>query len=205
MEIKVKGNEIVLDGKVLNDLDKEVIDFIHLLKCKYVIISGYIAIVFGRPRTTEDVDIFVEIKSFKEFDEFYKRLIKNKYYCMSNGDSKELYTEQFEKGLPLRIAREGAVFPNFEIKLPNSDTAKIAMVKRKKLIFGTTPLFISPIDLQIAYKLFLGSAKDYEDARFLYMNFGTHVDRKELKEFIDKLKVSDRVVKEVLGNLNAQD
>lgn len=202
MEIKVKGNEIILDGKVLNDLDKEVIDFVRMLRGKYVIISGYIAILFGRPRTTEDVDIFAEIKNFGEFDKFYKTLVKNRYYCMSNGSAEELY-EQFEEGLPLRIAREGTVFPNFEVKRPASDTAKIAMERRKKLIFGTTSLFISPIDLQIAYKLYLGSDKDFEDARFLFMNLGAHLDRKELKELIAKLKINNKIVKKVLGNLNA--
>lgn len=204
MEIKINDSEILLNGKVLNDLDKEVIEFVRLLRGKYVIVSGYIAIVFGRPRTTEDVDIFMEIKNFGEFDGLYKRLVKSGYYCMSNGTSEELYG-QFEEGLPLRIAREGVVFPNFEIKKPASDTAKIAMENRKRLTFGAASLFISPIDLQIAYKLYLGGDKDYEDARFLYMSFREHLDRKELKKLIAKLKISDKAVKKVLGDLNAQD
>ena len=74
MEIKVKTGEIILDGKILNDLDKDVLEFIRIIKGRYVIISGYVAIVFGRPRTTEDVDIFVEMKNFKEFDEFYGKM-----------------------------------------------------------------------------------------------------------------------------------
>jgi len=38
-------------------------DFVKLLdnaKIDYVVVSGYIAIVFGRPRGTEDVDIFIK-------------------------------------------------------------------------------------------------------------------------------------------------
>jgi hypothetical protein len=204
MEIKIIGNEIRLDGKVLNDLDKEVIRFVKILGVKYVIISGYIAILFGRPRTTEDVDIFVEIDDFRTFDAFYKRLVSDGYYCMSNGNSKELYG-QFREGLPLRIAKNDIVFPNFEVKKPVSDSAKIAIEERKIIRFGSTSLYISPIDLQIAYKLYLGSDKDYEDARFLYLNLGSHLDRKGLKEFIAELNIKDSVVKKVLGNLNEKN
>ena len=202
MEIKVKAGEIILDGKILNDLDKDVLEFVRIIKGRYVIISGYVAIVFGRPRTTEDVDIFVEMKNFKEFDEFYGKMIKNGYYCMSNGSAEELYG-QFGEGLPLRIAKEDIVFPNFEIKRPMSDSAKIAIGKRKKLSFDSHSLFISPPELQIAYKLYLGGDKDYEDARFLYMTLKAYLDRKELKDLIGKLKISTKVVKKVLGDIDA--
>ena len=34
---------------------------------------------------------------------------------------------------------------------------------------GKEKINISPIELQIAYKIYLGSDKDYEDARYLYL------------------------------------
>ena len=61
MEYDVDKREIKSD-KVLNNLDKFVIDFIKILEehVDYVIISGYISILLGRSRATEDIDVFIK-------------------------------------------------------------------------------------------------------------------------------------------------
>ena len=49
--------------KVLNVVDEFVVDFLALLKSEkitYVIMSGYVILLFGRPRITEDVDMFIQ-------------------------------------------------------------------------------------------------------------------------------------------------
>lgn len=64
MEIKVSKNRIKLN-KELNDLDTFVIDFVKILdksKIKYVLVSGYVSILFGRSRSSEDIDIIVKKK-----------------------------------------------------------------------------------------------------------------------------------------------
>lgn len=49
-------------------------------------------------------------------------------------------------------------------------------------------IYISPLDLQIPYKLFLGREKDIEDAKFLYNLFKNHIDLKIFNEFNNKFK-----------------
>ena len=59
MKLKFSKKKIEF-RKELNDLDKFVIDFtsiLNKLKIKYVIVSGYVAILFGRSRSSEDIDI----------------------------------------------------------------------------------------------------------------------------------------------------
>lgn len=54
-------------GRELSGLDKLVIRFVKILgrlEIDYVVISGYIAILFGRSRNTEDVDLFIEEMPF---------------------------------------------------------------------------------------------------------------------------------------------
>lgn len=51
------------------------------------------------------------------------------------------------------------------------------MKKRKLVLLNGKPLYISPIELQIAYKLYLGSDKDVEDAYYLYELFREHLKR----------------------------
>ena len=65
---------------------------------------------------------------------------------------------------------------------------------------GKSSIRISPIELQLAYKLYLGSDKDYEDAAHLYTIFRENINKEELKNFIKKLDIKTRVVKRVLGN-----
>ena len=51
-------NKEIKLNKELNKLDKFVIDFCKLLD-RYVIVSGYVSILFGRSRSTEDVDLLI--------------------------------------------------------------------------------------------------------------------------------------------------
>ncbi len=57
----------------------------------------------------------------------------------------------------------------------------------KQVLLNSHILRISPIELQIAYKLFLQSEKDIEDARHLYQLFKEKLDKKLLSEFLLKL------------------
>ena len=62
----------------------------------------------------------------------------------------------------------------------------------KQVLLNRRVLKISPIELQIAYKLFLGSEKDIEDARHLYRLFKENLDQKLLMEFLLKLDKKGR-------------
>jgi len=48
---------------------------------------------------------------------------------------------------------------------------------------------ISPLELQIAFKLYLGSDKDIEDAAYLYEIFSAHLSKFKIKHFMDILGV----------------
>ncbi len=72
MELKYNTKILSIDNKVLTELDKFVINFTDILKkyCDYVIISGYIPILFGRTRGTEDVYVFIDHIDKKKFVNF---------------------------------------------------------------------------------------------------------------------------------------
>ena len=65
MEYAYSNDRIKYVGKRLTVLDKLVIDFLSCIDSDYVIVSGYIAILFGMDRHTEDIDIFM--KFFNSF------------------------------------------------------------------------------------------------------------------------------------------
>ena len=56
---------------------------------------------------------------------------------------------------------------------------------------GDRHIFISPMEVQIPYKLKLGSEKDIEDAVHLYSIFRDHLDRDQFMSFLQNLDQLD--------------
>jgi len=51
-------------SRTLSDLDEDVIEFTEVLPAcdvDYVVVSGYVAILTGRSRATEDVDVVLQV------------------------------------------------------------------------------------------------------------------------------------------------
>ena len=81
MKIKVTKASIRL-VKELNDLDKLVIDFVRILdrnNVKYVLVSGYVSILFGRSRSSEDIDIIVKKIPKRRFAVLWEDLSKKNF------------------------------------------------------------------------------------------------------------------------------
>ncbi len=62
-------------------------------------------------------------------------------------------------------------------------------------------LRISPLEIAIAYKLYLGSDKDFDDAAHIYTIFKNTLDTAKLKSFLIELSVNKAVIKRVLGEI----
>ncbi|MCL4380666.1 hypothetical protein M1141_00105 [Candidatus Marsarchaeota archaeon] len=186
----------------LTMLDKIVLDFISLIDCKYVIISGYVAILFGRSRNTEDVDIFIENKGIKGFLKFYQKVTStSKYYPLNAENANDAYDLMISTG-SLRFAERGTFVPNFEIKFPKDQADFYSLNNALIVDLGEgRRLRFSPLELEIAYKLFLGSDKDFADASHLYITFKESLDMQKLKEFLSELPIKKSTIKNILGTI----
>ena len=198
MEIERSGSTITMKGKELDALDRLVLDFIKLIPFDYVIISGYTAILFGRARTTEDVDLFVNPKSEEEFSEFCSRLSRTDFSFL-NADSCHDAYDMLNEGLSLRIVYKGELYPNFELKLPKSNTAKISLADKITIVLDQGTIFIGPLELQIPFKLYLGSDKDFADARHLYKVFKDKLNTDKFKYFLKEMHISKETIRRALG------
>jgi hypothetical protein len=81
----------------------------------------------------------------------------------------------------IRIAKKDQFIPNIELKFLKDDIDRRVFQGRVALKFSNAAMYISPIDIQIAYKLYLGSDKDIEDALYLWEIFKDDLDRESLK------------------------
>jgi len=186
--MKIKQGKIILD-KELNNLDKLVIDFISILKnySEYVIVSGYVSILFGRSRISEDIDLLIQKMNFQKFSQLYNGL-KEKFWCINVDNKNELF-DMLEKGHSIRFARKDKVIPNMEIRFIKNIIDNEAIKERIKVEIGKNTLFISPIELQIVYKEgVLGSPKDNEDALHLREVFKDSIKKEKIKYYEQFIK-----------------
>lgn len=188
MEYFQDKKEIILD-KELNKLDEFVLSFTDLLE-EYVVVSGYVSIIFGRSRMTEDVDLLVPKMNEQEFEEIWKKLYENGFWCINTPSKKEAFDMLKEHAI--RFSKENEPIPNIEFKIIKNELDKFSYKNKIKVIINSKSLFISPLELQIAYKLYLGSDKDLEDARYLYNLFKDKINKQELNYSIEKLNVEDK-------------
>jgi len=190
VEIVYSRGRVELRGKTLNALDKFVLAFSRILEKRvdYVIVGGYVAILFGRSRGTEDVDVIVRRVEHSEFLLLYNELRGKGYYFVNPGGPSELY-RMLDGGLRARVTVEGTVIPNFKLKFAESELDEHSLDNRIAVVFDDERVYVPPIELQIAYKLYLGSEKDIEDAVYLWEVFKEHLDLRLLRKFMEILGV----------------
>ncbi|MCK4730685.1 MAG: hypothetical protein KAT28_05190 [Candidatus Aenigmarchaeota archaeon] len=181
MDIKFEDNKVIFD-KILSDLDKFVLETLEFMDFKYVIVSGYIPILFGRSRGTEDVDIIIEKMSYENFFGFYEKLTKSGYWFLNSENPKELF-EMLEEGDSIRLAKRDIVIPNIELKFPKNKYDNYSLQNSRIVIIDSNQLRISSLEIQIPYKFYLGSEKDIEDALYLYDLFSDKLDKSILLNF----------------------
>lgn len=85
MDFEYKGKNISLKNKVLSKLDLFVIDFVNILTkySDYVVVSGYVSIIFGRSRGTEDIDILIKKIDLETFIKLNRELIRKQYWFLN--------------------------------------------------------------------------------------------------------------------------
>ncbi|MFA5296462.1 MAG: hypothetical protein WC382_13225 [Methanoregulaceae archaeon] len=148
------------------------LDFIRVLEqeTEYVIVSVYVAILFGRSRGTEDIDILIPPRGKDAFLKLYHTLVTRGYEFLNAEDADGLF-DMLAGGMGIRIAEKDHFIPNIELKFLKDEIDRHVLRNRTLVNIPGASLYISPIDIQIAYKLSLGSDKDIEDAVYLWECF----------------------------------
>jgi hypothetical protein len=171
--------------KISTLLDEFVVDFTKILKrhTNYVIVSGYVSILFGRSRATEDIDVLVEKIPKNKFYDFYSDLQKNGYWCI-NIENRDEILRMLLDGFAVRFAKKQNIIPNIEFKFVKNSVEKNAIKTSLEVIMSIGRMKISNIELQIAYKeKVLKSDKDLEDAKHLETVFKDKIDNKLLEKY----------------------
>ena len=184
--------ETLVINRTPSALDEMVLEFTEILDevgVEYVIVSGYVAILTGRSRATEDIDIVTERLSEERTAALAERLREAGYWGATM-PLDELF-ETLSDDVRQRVAEEGTMIPNVELWFAKNDYERAALVEPLVASVADREIAISPFELQIAYKLFLGAEKDFEDALHLYQVFEEQLDEDRLQGYVTELEVID--------------
>lgn len=182
-QFKRANNELKIDKKItiLDQFAFDVIDIIQKFT-KYVIISGYVSIFFGRARATEDIDMFIEGMQYDSFLQMYDEFIK-KGFEFTIDNASELYHYYLMAGMPINIWRKNKPLLRMEIKLAKKPNQKMVMYNPLKVDIHNKRILFADIESQIAYKRYISkSEKDLEDARHLEIVF-EDINREKIKYY----------------------
>ena len=213
----VRGSSVTPDGSLVFDRDRREIrltkrrlspedavafKFAGVLEesgVGYVVVAGYTAILFGRGRRSDDIDFVIEEVNEDGFLELCRRARAARFSLMQGNIGMEesirrLYWDYLAEGYGVRFMHEGVVLPNVEVKLARTSAHRYALAHAIRVVVNDRfTIRISPLELQIAYKLYLGSEKDVGDAVFLYTLFKDYVDHVELDEWCKRLGVGCKI------------
>jgi hypothetical protein len=161
---------------------------LNATNAEYAIIGGLVAILYGRPRTTTDVDIIINFD--KTHPETIGNSLRKEGFDVTLADIQKALTEKshftvFDAKSPYRLDVQGVYNPLDEARFNG---------RRKSALFGEQVWVESPEDLIIA-KLVYGSPQDLEDDLAILIRQKSKLDINYLKRQATKNKVTSKLRK----------
>ena len=190
--IELTDRGLVVD-RVPNRLDELAAGFSGILSrldIDHVFVAGYVAILAGRSRSTEDIDVFIERCSADRIDDLVAELEAAGYWGPAMPLS-EMY-DNLADGTNIWVAPDGEMAPHIEVKFPSDEFDEASLRNPIGAHVGDETVPIGPLELQIAYKLSLGGRTDLEDAAHLYTVFGENLSTARLESWVERLDIQDR-------------
>ena len=175
-----------------NQLDELAIRFSEILgqfDIKHVYIAGYVSILAGRARSTEDVDVLIERIDEETAVELAETLDEKGYW----GPAMPLTSmyEMLDTGDNIWVAPEDQITPHLEVKFARDEFDRASLENAITARIGDETISIGSLEIQIAYKLHLSAQKDIEDAVHLYTLFEESLSVPRLEKWVTRLDVED--------------
>lgn len=96
-----------------------------------------------------------------------------------------------ENGDNIWVAPEDQITPHLEVKFVRDEFDRASLTNAITAQIDSHSIPIGPLELQVAYKLSLGSRKDVEDAVHLYTLFEESLSVSHLEDWVTRLGVED--------------
>lgn len=187
--IELREDTLIVDREP-NDLDDLAASFSRILSSHdvgHVYVAGYVAILAGRARSTQDIDVLLEPADESAIDALVADLEAGGYWgpAMPLPDMHRMLAG----GENIWVARDEEVAPHLEVNYVADRFDRASLSNAITARVGETEIPIGPLELQIAYKLYLGTETDFEDAVHLYTLLEESLSTRELEAWVAELGV----------------
>lgn len=189
--IELRDGTLIVEREP-NQLDELAIAFSEVLEqfgIEHVYIAGYVSILAGRARSTEDVDVLIERIDEGTADELAETLAEEGFW----GPAMPLASmyEMLDNGDNIWVAPDDQITPHLEVKFVRDEFDRASLEDAITARIGDEAIPIGPLELQIAYKLYLGTQTDIEDAVHLYTLLEESLSGPRLEAWVARLDVED--------------
>lgn len=189
--IEFQEGELVVDRapNTLDELAIRVSTILQELEIEHAFVAGYVAILTGRSRATEDIDAILEPIDVETTNRLVEQLEASGLWGPAMPLS-EMY-ETLENGANIWIAQTDETVPHVEAKWASDAADRATLEESLTARVNDETIPIGPLELQIAYKLYLGTQTDFQDAVHLHTLFEETLRRGELERWVDRLAVHE--------------
>lgn len=160
--------------------------------CKYIVVSGFVAISSGRTRATEGIDMIIERISLQKLKALHDELKTNGFVCIQSESAEEIF-EYLKDSTAVRYTLRDKPLPEMEIKFAKDMIDNYQINTRIKLPLTGLDVWFSTINMNIAFKEeYLKSEKDLKDAEHLrkvYPEMVNEIEINEIKKMIRRLRL----------------
>lgn len=176
-------------------LDKFVEDFVEIVEkyVNYIIVSGFVAIVHGRSRGTEEINMIIEKISYDKFFLLHNELIEKGFECIQSSKVEDIY-EYLSNNDSIRYVRKGEYLPEMEVKFAKDELDVLQLSAKTKLPLSGLDVWFSNIETNIAFKEeLLKSDKDLKDAEHLRIVYEKKLNEtliNDIKKMIRRLRLN---------------
>ena len=148
--------------------------------CRYIIVSGFVAISSGRVRGTEDIDLIIERLSKEQLEALHHDLIDAGFVCMQSASVDEIFS-YLKDNLAVRYTLSDKPLPEMEMKFAKDALDNEQLQLRTKLPLTGIDIWFGSIPMNIAFKEeLLKSDKDLKDAEHLRKVYPELADEREI-------------------------
>ena len=189
--VELRDGELIVEREptALDRLAVDASTVLSTLDIDHAFVAGYVAILSGRSRGTEDIDVIIERLDASRAADLGDAFSEAGFWgaAMPLSDLHATLSEDAN----LRVARDGEVIPNVELSYAGDEFDRASLRSPTRARIGDAEIPIGPLELGIAYKLYLGTRTDFEDALHLHAMFEEQLRTADIEEWVRKLGVEE--------------
>src|SRR3989338_6328935 len=134
----------ISDRNILDDFCHRFCDVLES-HCKYIVVSGFVAISSGRTRGTEDIEIIIESLDKERFLSLHKDLVKAGFVCMQSDEPEELFARYLAEKTSIRYTFDDYPVPEMELMFSKDLLDDMQIETRIKLALTGLDVWFSNI------------------------------------------------------------